>query len=369
MRTTGHWLFSIAATGALLGCSERGGAVYSGTVELKDVRVGSLVGGRVLAVHADEGQVVEAGSVLFRIDPVEWNAQLAEARAEADAAAKKLALLVAGTRKEQVVQAAAEAERQRLLWQVVAAGSREEEIGEAAHRLEAAEADAALARSEHARIANLAQSDDASEQELDVAARRSAEATATVAALRQRLLLLQAGLRPEEIDAAEQSYRKAEAYVAELEAGPRKEEIDAARAESEAAAARAAFIESKLAELTVHAPARALLQTLDLRPGDLVAAGEPVAILLLAEECRMTIYVPEDRLAAAALGQAAEVRFDGLDRPVAGRVSWISRTAEFTPRNVQTRSERVTQVFAVRIDLEGDVTALKDGLWGEARLQ
>jgi HlyD family secretion protein len=354
----------------LVACSHPDdGATYSGTVELEDVHVGSLVGGRVSSVDVLDGQRVAAGAVLVRLDPREWDATLAEARAQADAAAKRLALLLAGTRPEQVAQAKAEAERQRLLWQVMALGSRTEEVAEARHRVDAARAAAELATKEFARIAALAQTEITAQQELDEARNRRDESDATVAALAQRLALLEAGLRKEEVSAAEASYAKARAYVDELVAGPRAEEIAAARAEVEAANARVAFTTTKIDELTIRAPSDAIVQTLDLRPGDLVTPNATVAILLLPQDTRIRVYVPEDRLGAVELGRSARIHVDGIPAPYAGRVTWISREAEFTPRNVQSRSERVTQVFAVRVRIDGDVGALKDGLWGDVTFE
>lgn len=350
-------------------CVPRDDATYSGTIELQDVHVGSLVGGRIAKIEVKEGDRVDAGQVLLRLDSSEWEATLAEAKAQADAAAKRLALLETGTRPEQIEQAEAEAEKQRLLWQVMALGSRTEEVAEARHRVEAAQASLELASKELDRVSQLAQTDAASASELDTAHNRREEAQATLAALQQRVALLEAGLRKEQVSAAESSYKKAVAYVAELKAGPRAEEIAAAKAEMAAALARVQFIETKIAELTIASPSAAVVQTLDLRPGDLVAAGSPVAILLLPQECRIRIFPPADRLGQVALGQKAQVVFDGLPAPYTGHVDWISRDAEFTPRNVQSHTERVTQVFAVRVAIDGDVAALKDGMWGDVTLQ
>ena len=55
--------------------------------------------------------------------------------------------------------------------------------------------------------------------------------------------------------------------------------------------------------------------------------------------------------------------------PLQGVVRWISRRAEYTPRNVQTRGERVTQVFAAKVVLAGDTRALKDGMWADVTLE
>ena len=71
--------------------------------------------------------------------------------------------------------------------------------------------------------------------------------------------------------------------------------------------------------------------------------------------------------AALHVGHSARDTPDGHN-PLTGKVTWVSREAEYTPRNVQTREERVTQVFAVKIVLQGDTSQLKDGMWADIDL-
>ena len=97
--------------------------------------------------------------------------------------------------------------------------------------------------------------------------------------------------------------------------------------------------------------------------------GSPVAVLLLEEDPGITIFLPENRLAHVGLGQPAEVRVDGLEERIAGQVTSISRQAEFTPRNVQTRDERVSLVFAVKVTLKAPPPELKDGMWANVLLK
>jgi len=132
--------------------------------------------------------------------------------------------------------------------------------------------------------------------------------------------------------------------------------------------ARIATAKEKIDELTIRAPAPCIVQTLDLRPGDLIAPGAPVAVILLLEEPWVLVHVPESRLAKIEVGQKAEVRPDGHP-PIEGRVEWVSREAEYTPRNVQTREDRVTQVFRAKVRIVGDASRLKDGMWADVELR
>jgi len=205
-------------------------------------------------------------------------------------------------------------------------------------------------------------------ENVEEALARFETARARRASAGQKLALLRRGAREEEIEAARQAWLAQLQVVKRLEAGARPEEIAAKKASLEAARARIEVAREKIEELTIRAPADCLVQTLDLRPGDLLAAGAPVAVLLLPDEPWITIHVPEKDLAAVTLGQEADIRPDGHPA-LAGAVSWISREAEFTPRNVQTRRERTTQVFRVKLLLRGDTSRLKDGLWADVELR
>ena len=74
------------------------------------------------------------------------------------------------------------------------------------------------------------------------------------------------------------------------------------------------------------------------------------------------IFVPEWMINRVRMGQSTKVKFDGLDQSFEGRVSFIASKAEFTPRNVQTAEERVTQMFAVKVDVEHPPEFLRPGV-------
>jgi multidrug resistance efflux pump len=350
----------------LAGCAANEAPELSGTVEFPDVAVGSLVGGRVLDVKKREGDTAEAGEVLVELDPGEWRSALEEAQAMADATARDLDLLLAGARPEEIARAEAEARRLELLWKVVALGARDEEIQGAREDVRAALALEVQAERQLARELELK---DASTKEARERAQAAAEnARARRAAAEQRVQLLERGARPEEVEASKQAHLAQVKVVEELKAGARPEEIASKRAQLEAAKARIRTAEEKLKELTIRAPAACFVQTLDLRKGDLIAPGAPVAVVLLREEPWVVVHVPESFVARVQVGEEAEVRPDGHP-PLKGKVLWISRQAEYTPRNVQTREERVTQVFRAKVTVLGDASKLKDGMWADIVLQ
>ena len=132
----------LALLAALGVACERGTADsdYAGTIEFRDVAVGSLVGGRVLEVRKQEGERARQGEVLVVLDPEEWQHALDEAHANAEAIARELDRLEAGPRPEEIERARADAQRLQLLWEVVRLGARKEEIAEARENVAAADA-------------------------------------------------------------------------------------------------------------------------------------------------------------------------------------------------------------------------------------
>jgi len=124
-------------------------------------------------------------------------------------------------------------------------------------------------------------------------------------------------------------------------------------------------IETQLAELEVKAPADAIVEVLQLRPGDLISPGAPVATLVEVDRLWVRVYVPEPELgyARAALGKDVPVTVDSFPGAVFnGRIEEIASRGEFTPRNVQTRDERAHQVFGIRIRLDNSARKLSAGM-------
>jgi multidrug resistance efflux pump len=146
------------------------------------------------------------------------------------------------------------------------------------------------------------------------------------------------------------------------ENGSRTEDVAAARAAVARETGRLAYLEQQKNEAVVTAPAPGVVQTLDLRPGDLVAAGAPVARRIQPQEQWVRGYVPEVDLGWVRVGQRATVKVDTWPkRTFGGTVTEIRTRAEYTPRNVQTLSQREEQVFGVKVVLD-PAPELKPGM-------
>jgi HlyD family secretion protein len=223
----------------------------------------------------------------------------------------------------------------------------------------------------------------------------AAEARAQVAAQRQVVARLQAGSRPEEIrkakadveatraDAinAEQTFRRtqelvAERFVAQQQAdnakaaldaaqarlkaaeealqlvllGPRKEDIAAARATLEASQAASALAQRQLAEGSLYAPADGVIEKRILEPGDMASPQKPAVTLALTDPLWVRAYVAESDLGKLRIGSQAQVTTDSYPgKSYRAWVGFISPTAEFTPKSVETREVRTTLVYQVRV--------------------
>jgi multidrug resistance efflux pump len=314
--------------------------IVSGFIEADEVRVGSRVGGRVSEVLVEEGQRVSAGAPLYRLDPFDLRETLAEARARREAAQAELDRLRAGYRSEEIEQARAKRERTQAALDRLLAGPRAAEIEIARQELNRARAILEWAASEHERLSNLQARADAAPVELNVASRTLKTSTTEVAAAEQQLALLLEGSRKEDIAEAQSALRDAEQALQLLESGFRKEDVARAAAQLAAADAAVAGIETRLAETTVTSPCDCVVEATDLRPGDLVAANAPTISLLDSSALWVRAYVPEARLAEAAIGKVVRAQVDSFpNESFTGRIAFVARDAEFTPRNVQTPEE------------------------------
>jgi len=343
--------------------------IVSGLVEADQIRVGSRVGGRVAEVFVAEGQSIEAGKPLLRIDPFDLRQRLAEATAALAAAQAEHARLKEGYRAEEVAQARAQRDQSKATLAKLIAGPRPAEIEIAREQLNAAKASLELAESEYARLTRLREAEQAAPTEFDQAVRSLKTARADVAAAEQRVALLEEGTRKEEIAEAQAALARAEAALKLLEDGYRAEDVAKAEAEVAARQAHVEAIQVQIGELTVAAPCDCVVEAVDLQPGDLVAANAPAVSLLDPSKLWVRAYVPEARLGQVALGRRVPVMVDSFPgRKFAARVSFISREAEFTPRNIQTPEERSKQVFRIKVTLEEGLDVLRVGMAADVLL-
>jgi HlyD family secretion protein len=328
----------------------------SGTVEARDIRVGSKVGGRIDKVLVREGDTVQPGQVLIAFDDQELQASLAQSQAAAEKARR-------GYRPEEIAEARAAAAQAKAEYQQRKNGYRQEDIAAAQADLDRAKADEVRSRLDSQRYDALAKKDLVSKQQRDTADANWRMALAQQQSAQHKLEEQQRGYRPEEIAAAEAHYRQTQATLEKLERGNRREDVALAKAAY-------SYDEARYRERQVVAPAAATVEVLDVRPGDLIAPNTPVATLLERDQIYVRIYIPETELGRIQLGQKAEVRVDSFPKTVFdGTIEQINQQAEFLPRNVQTREERVHQVFGVKVRIDDPSGRVRAGMAADVKLK
>ncbi|MGE3777808.1 MAG: HlyD family secretion protein [Pirellulaceae bacterium] len=342
----------------------------SGYIEADEIRLGSRVGGRVEKVLVEEGAQVEPGEVLLQLEEFDLDEREAQARAELAARTAEYNRLVAGFRLEEQAQAAARVERIRQKLNALIAGPREEEIEAARARVRLAQAQLDLAESTNNRNVALVERDPGavSRDTLDRSIEDLRVAKANLDVRQQELQLLEKGTRAEDIAAAKAELAEAEQAHALTRNGARPEEIEQAKAAADAARAALAVLLAMREELTVKTPVKAVVEAVELQPGDLVAAGAPVLSLIDMDHLWVRAYVPENRM-GLAIGTRLRVTVDSFpDRSFTGVVTFMSRQAEFTPSNVQTPEERSKQVFRIMVDVASE-GALRPGMAADVWLE
>lgn len=201
------------------------------------------------------------------------------------------------------------------------AGPRREEIAAAKAEWQAQSADLDLARSEQKRSDDLFAQKTISDTEHDRAVSRARTLEQGVAAAKARYDLLLAGTRVERLALAR-------AQLAELD--------------------------TQLREMTISAPTNAVIEVLNVKPGDVLVPNREAATLLLTNHLWVRVYIPQASLGQVRLGQAVSVLPDALPgRTFPGTVEQIGRQAEFTPRNAQTPADRIQQVFGIKVRVDG----------------
>jgi HlyD family secretion protein len=287
----------------------------SGTIEAIEVDVSSKVSGQIVQLAVDEGARVKPGDVLATVDHATADIQLRQAEAGVDLAQAQLVLLRNGARKEDIRQ------------------------GEAA--LTQAEANLRVAADDARRMRELAKTGSVTPKQRD-----DAEARLTVAEAQR--------------NAAGDSLNK-------LRQLARPEEIQAAEARLAQARAAADLLAKTIADCTIVAPAAGTVTHKAVEAGELVAPGSTVVTVSALDSVYVMIYLTEEEVGRVRLGDPVDVQIDALpDRAFPGKITYISPEAEFTPKNVQTKEDRVKLVFGVKVVIENREGLLKPGLPADA---
>ena len=285
--------------------------MLSGNIEVTEAQLGFKISGRVIERPVSEGDRVQAGQLIARLDDAEQKEQLALRRAELAGAQAALAELEAGSRPQEIAAAAA--------------------------ALRSAEADRDRARLDFARQQELRRKDAIADRELETAQAEVKVADAHAVEAAEQLKLVQEG--------------------------PRAEDIAQGRARVEQARAAVALAETQVENTRLFSPLTGVVLSHNIEPGEYVSPGTPVVTVADLVHVWVRTYINQTDLGRIAHGQKVEVRTDTFPgKTYEGTIGFIASEAEFTPKTVQTTKERVKLVFRIKVDIANPHDELKPGM-------
>lgn len=293
---------------------DRDRVFVSGNIEATEVDLSFRLSGQIKTLPIEEGDRVRQGQVVATLDTDSLEAQQGAAQAELGAGKAVLDQLEEGTREEQI------------------------EAARAASK--AAESRMKNAEDEFNRYAPLFRSGAISASAFDT--------------------------RETALRVAREDYKNALERFLEAERGPRKQEIRAARERLDRATWDLARIKLDIEHSTLTSPVSGVVLVKANEIGEVVLPGATVATVAAIDEVWLKGYVGESDLGRIKLGQKVEVTTDTFPGKIyVGRITFISARAEFTPKNVQTKEERVKQVYRVKITIPNPHQELKIGMPAE----
>ena len=289
----------------------------SGNVEVTETDAGFKLQGRIEKLLTDEGLKVREGDRLAVLDSREIRNQVAQSSASLHEALAQLNELRAGSRPQELEQAKA--------------------------TVRTAEAELIKARKDYERYVALYEKEAVSAEQRDAMKRAR--------------------------DVAVSQHQKALEALSLVREGPRKEEIAAAENRVKQAEAGVRIAETKMEDTTLSSPVSGTVLKKNVEVGEVVAAGIPVFTIGDLENPWIKVYVKEDKLGLVKLGQKAEISVDSYPHKVyEGKITFISSEAEFTPKNVQTQEERVKLVFGVKVSVKNIDDELKPGMPADVKI-
>lgn len=289
----------------------------SGNIEAHESLIGFKVPGRIVELPVEEGQQVEQGALLARLDDADYKQKVRIDQASAGVRASDLALTLAGTRHQEV-----KAAQQTMI---------------------DAQADLEQKKLDSKRAQQLFAKDEVSAQERDLAG----------TALKRSGAMFKA---------AQQRYNEA------VE-GSRKEDIAIARANLGQANANLGLSRVNLSYTILRAPLAGVVTVREAEMGEVVASGTPVVTIADLDHIWLRAYIAETDLGKIHWGQEVNISTDTYPgKQYHGRISFISSNAEFTPKSVQTTKERVTLVYRIKIEIDNPNHELKPGMPADARI-
>jgi HlyD family secretion protein len=354
--------------------------VVSGNIELTEVNIGFKTAGRLIERTVDEGDAVKKGQVIARLDRDQLLAQREREAAGLESALSQLAQAETALAWQKETQTADLEQRRadlasnqaRLL--EMKNGSRPQEVQESKAAVESAQSELERARRDWERAQTLYKNDDISTAQFDQYRNRWESAEAALKQVTERAALVTAGPRSEQIEGAAAQVERTRGALKGSEANvlqikQREQELATRRAEIARSRASLALIDSQLADTVVVSPVDGVVLVKAADVGEVLGAGATVVTVGDIDHPWLRAYINETDLGRVKLGSKATLTTDSYPGKVyEGRVSFIASEAEFTPKQIQTREERVKLVYRIKIELDNARHELKSNMPADAEL-
>jgi HlyD family secretion protein len=386
----------------------------SGFIEGEDITIAAEVGGRIAVLNGDEGDVVKTGQELVRLDRSTLDAQIAQAQAAVDTAQAQLTQIKNGPRPSDVTAARASLAAAKLAYDKLRAGGTESDLAAARAALDAAnkaydkvrdgptadqidqlkaQADNAQAVVDQAQAAYdraggssnpfIAMTPQSAALQQALNGRKAALAafndatnhptTAELAAAQSQVQQAQAALARLTADAAQLAAGLAQVDQAQAALDrltPTADSIAVAENQVKQAQAALAVLQVQTTKMALPSPVNGLITRRVVHAGEIAAPNAILLSITNLDPVKLTIYVPETQIGTIHIGDRFPVQVDSFpNKTFQGHVTFIASQAEFTPRNVQTKAERVTTVFAVKLQIPNPNAELKPGMPADALLK
>jgi len=352
---------------------------YSGTMEAAaQSDLAFQVAGAVKEVRVDEGQAVSRGQVLAVLGAEQFEARLDQARADLDQATERMKQLQIVLQQQRKLLPA-QVEKARAAVQALAsrlaelkAGYRPREVQRARLALEEARVSMEEARKDKIRFDTLFQKKIIAEKDRDTVNLKYTTALKEYERARQAYALMKEGYRKETIAAAEArlaegraALKQAQANLAKIDTTRRQ--VKAAEAGVQMARAMVDLAQIQLSYTRLKAPFDGILVSRNVEPGEVVSPGREVLSVADLSRVDLKVFVDETEIGKVKPGQQVDIKIDTFpDKVYPGTVSYISPEAEFTPKIIQTRKERVKLVYLVKISIDNPHLELKPGMPADA---
>jgi HlyD family secretion protein len=354
--------------------------LVSGNIELTQVDIAFKTSGRLIERTVNEGDMVQKGMVIARLD----REQLLRQRDTAEAALQTAEATFSESQsalkwQQQTMQADLQlrnadlsAAQSQLLQ--LKNGARPQELQQANAAVSSAQSQYDQAKKDWDRAQALYKNDDISTSQYDQFRTRFESTEANLRQAKEQADLVKSGPRSETIESASAQVDRAKASLKvgeanSIETKRREQDIVARRGDIDRAKSQIALIDSQLADTIAVSPINGIVLVKAADPGEVLAPGSSVVTVGDIDHPWLRAYIREQDLGRVKLGAKAKVTTDSFPGKVYdGRVSFISSEAEFTPKQIQTSEERVKLVYRVKIDIDNPNGELKSNMPADAEI-